>query len=271
MIRRSLPLQAKGSDEQPESWLMISQVEHARISWQLASAWRGLLPGAPQPVRDEVLAAILHHDEGWNQWAPDPHVDPKLGRPYGFTEMPPADAQQIWTHSIDACRSIGPLAGWMVASHFIVLQDKQDHDYSEWAPWLAVQHPRCDAWLAEWLAADRSHTERLANDCLVLLQAFDWLSLWLCCRAPYTDAEPHESLELGRAGGPISPVCFRTDSHRSSADEPRRVVVEPWPFWGETLLLEAATLLAPARKYASYQEVREASRAVPNGWLLCPE
>src|SRR6056297_2161123 len=105
MIRRDVPL---GSDA--KAWLCITQPEHARLSYVLASAWRGFLPNAPADVREELLTAILHHDDGWAAWEADPKIDPEHGRPYGFTEMPPHDAQSLWSASIDACESIGPLA-----------------------------------------------------------------------------------------------------------------------------------------------------------------
>ncbi|MEM1304421.1 MAG: DUF3891 family protein, partial [Planctomycetota bacterium] len=164
MIRRDVPRTGKNADAGDLShWLLISQVEHARITHQLAAAWKTLLPGASGLVRQEFLAALLHHDDGWKPWSRDPQIDPEHGRPYGFTEMPPRLAQEIWSGSIEACREIGPLAGWMVASHFIGLQGKPDDDpddcdFGEWARWLGEQDRRRTAWLAEWQAAGSQHS-----------------------------------------------------------------------------------------------------------------
>ncbi|MCA9241163.1 MAG: DUF3891 family protein, partial [Planctomycetales bacterium] len=125
MIRRDWPL-----TDNPSHWLLIPQHEHARLSEKLAKAWRlpsidDLFEGT-QTNPEEVVQAIRFHDCGWQEWDPSPGIDPEHGRPYGFTEMPPQDAQRIWDESIRACRVLGPLAGWMVSGHFIHLQSKQD-------------------------------------------------------------------------------------------------------------------------------------------------
>lgn len=271
MIRRSLPLAARGAEEHPQSWLMISQIEHARVSHQLASEWRGLLADAPPPVRDEVLAAILHHDDGWADWERTPKIDPDHGRPYGFTEMPPAEAQAIWTGSIDVCRRIGPLAGWVVASHFIELQDKQDDDYHDWKPWLAASRRLSDGWLAAWQAADPSHTRALAEDCVRVLQAFDWLSLWLCCRAPvWVGSEPSETLDFGADEGPIEAVTFTPNEQPPAQGELPAIGVAPWPFASDRVRVEVESTAVSAGRYLNFQEVLREAQPIPNGWTLLP-
>ena len=87
MIRRDVTL----PDGRP-GWLRISQVDHARLSAELASRWGGgrFLPVICNPhvegenplrgVRDEVLAAIRHHDDGWLSWETAPAIDPTKHR-----------------------------------------------------------------------------------------------------------------------------------------------------------------------------------------------
>jgi len=53
MIRRNLTL----VDGTP-LWLLISQVEHARVSGELTEFWQ-------QPFPSEVVDAITQHDDGW--------------------------------------------------------------------------------------------------------------------------------------------------------------------------------------------------------------
>src|SRR5689334_22023337 len=101
MIRRPQP----GVDSQPQ-WVLISQVEHARVSGELAEHWAA---GALAP-RDELVATIYHHDDGWREWEQRPDVDPEPGRPRAFTEMPLADSLVIWQRSIDAAARLGNLA-----------------------------------------------------------------------------------------------------------------------------------------------------------------
>ena len=238
MIVRASPL---GSGPNASEWLLIPQQEHARLSHTLASAWGNdrvppLIcprdePGHPlAAVRDEFLQAMLHHDDGWAEWWQAPGVDPETARPYAFTDMPPADAQRLWSASIDHCRAIGPLAGWVVASHFSQLQSKQDDDYDQWRDWLARVDHRRSGWLEEWLAASRDHTENLAGRCLAWLQAFDWLSLWLCCKCPHAHEPPADPgpLELGPQGH-LPKVTFTPHN--------QAIKVGPWPFAESELAL----------------------------------
>ncbi|MEM6798037.1 MAG: DUF3891 family protein [Planctomycetota bacterium] len=255
MIRRDVPL-----GDTPTNWLLISQREHARLSHQLAAGWKVLLPTATNAARREFLAAVLHHDDGWIDWQAAPRLDPEHGRPYGFTEMPPADAQAIWTRSIDACEAIGPLAAWVVASHFIDLQSKQDDDFAQWARWLGEQDRRRVAWLNDWHGADPANTEAVARECLYLLQQFDWLSLWLCCRGPIDSRDRTETLELGDAARGFGPYTFT----------PRGVAIEvsPWPFSGGSLDLVANASRAAVGKYTSVADM--ATTPTRAAWRLAP-
>ena len=208
MIRRAAPL---GADP-PRRWLLIPQQEHARLSHAIAAAWgNDAIPPVVCPadvpdhplagVRRELLAAIRRHDDGWAAWWDSPGVDPEHGRPYSFTEMPPAEAQRLWRASIAICREESPLAGWVVASHFSALQGKRDADYDEWVDWLAEVDAERGPWLDEWLAASPHHTRELAERCLAWLQAMDWVSLWLCCVCPIGEGDAvGEPLVVGEKG-----------------------------------------------------------------------
>ncbi|MGH7139967.1 MAG: DUF3891 family protein, partial [Pirellulales bacterium] len=114
MIRRS-----KGTDR----WVLISQVEHARLSGALAEAW-GNEPFARLESHDELVAAVTHHDDGWSAWEVAPKVDLQTGRPLDFTETPLTDSLAIWRESIRRAGDIGPLAAYMVSGHFSALLER---------------------------------------------------------------------------------------------------------------------------------------------------
>ncbi len=261
MIRRDVP---RGS-EKPGRWLLISQPEHARLSYELAASWGNeTVPPLVCPpdeadhslagVRRELLAAILHHDDGWLGWSDSPLIDPEHGRPYAFTEMPTAEAQRIWTDSIAACRGHGPLAGWVVASHFSALQSKRDGDYPEWIAWLEETDAQRAGWLAEWLAASEHHTQELADRCLAWLQAFDWISLWLCCRCPVMPGdELVEPLTVGgdETGWPA--VSFTPCSAGV-------VRIEPFPLGPQRFKLRVTGYLLPIRRGSNTVEALLPSR-----------
>jgi hypothetical protein len=116
MIRR-LGSAAEGTTGQ---WILISQIDHARLSGQLAEYW-GAQGYSPLSPRDELLWAINHHDDGWGEWEQTPDVDPKSGHPRSFTEMELGDALVIWTASIESARQAGNLEAYLVAGHFCAL------------------------------------------------------------------------------------------------------------------------------------------------------
>ena len=85
-------------------WLLISQVDHARVAETLAAAWGNSdVPNLPE--REELVPAIRDHDEGWLDWEQSPTVDEETGRPRNFTEMPMEVSTRIWEKSIAVCRS----------------------------------------------------------------------------------------------------------------------------------------------------------------------
>lgn len=92
-----------------ENWLLIEQTEHARLAAEIAAAWgNGVV--SPLPVRDLLIPAIRHHDDGWQDWAVAPGIDPGTGKPRNFTEMPMAVSTALWNKSIGICREgFGPL------------------------------------------------------------------------------------------------------------------------------------------------------------------
>ncbi len=258
MIRRDVRL-ADGA----AGWMLISQTEHARISAELAAHCRGrfgaLSTGAgsgstptdnsslpPPAVRDEVLAAILHHDDGWTEWERVPQLDPGAGQPLAFTELSPVDALAIWSKSIDAAAAIGPLAAWMVAGHFLRLAVNSETMQSAAAflAWRDSMAGRRDGWLAAWRQADpAARTPAVADEALQWLWTFDEASLWFCCTcSPTEHAIPcaPEPYRAGR-GTPIEMELFPSGSEAA--------VAEPWRFNRQELAFTVAGHVVPAMRY----------------------
>jgi hypothetical protein len=103
-------------------WLLISQVDHARLAGEIAAVW-GSAAVPSLPVPELLVPAVRDHDEGWRDWERRPQVDPDTGRPRDFTEMPMAVSTAIWGRSIEACAG-SPLGGLWVSLHFCWLAEK---------------------------------------------------------------------------------------------------------------------------------------------------
>jgi hypothetical protein len=261
MIRRNFV-----DDRGTASWLLISQVAHARISGVLTERWHELFP-------PEVIEAVTHHDDGWAKWEAAPHIDSARGRPLSFLEMPVADAISIWSDSITSARRIGPLAGAIVAGHFIGLASGSDHVTKPPAKdWLHTMAESRVAWINKWKRGDALHTEVLAADAQEMLLAADLLSLWLCCDGPVTTQEstsvPNAEMEA-RAATVLGLYRFSTQSKTvNSGGIDWQGSLAPWPFADESLSLEAPAIAVPAAHYTSWAEIAAAARPRQLRWLL---
>jgi hypothetical protein len=173
MIRRGIAL-----SERESVWLLISQVEHARISGELTQ-------NSKEHFSPEVVQAITHHDDGWAEWETAPKLNPEIGGPYSFLEMPLAESLVIWDASIAAARKFGPLAGFIVAGHFYnLLSDSENAQQPAGIAWLAAKRKSRTVWLDEWVRENPSHTIEGAKRAQHTLLTADLFSLWLCCDAP---------------------------------------------------------------------------------------
>lgn len=169
-------------------WLLIPQIEHARLSGLLAEHWN-TAPSAPLEPRQELVEAIYHHDDGWADWDRRPDADPQSGRPLEFTEMPLAESLGIWQQSIFVAAARGDLQAYVVSGHFSALLrsgaarwQSSKYGSSLALAFLDEQDGRREAWLRSWIEGDaRQRNAAIAGRALAWLQFFDALSLWFCC------------------------------------------------------------------------------------------
>ncbi len=253
-------------------WLLISQVEHARLSGCLAelcidrfgesvASESKSLAG----VRQELQQAIVHHDDGWQTWEADSLLDKDQHRPLSFDEVPAQEAFEIWTNSALAASQFGDLAPWVVASHFSAILATSEHHLADPRAklWLQSTSQLRTQWFTNWHAANkRVHTLQLAGEALKWLQLFDILSLWPCMLYPV-------------AGEIVakSPEAFQTAADwllvreiRPASEACKRIVFDPWPFQQPSITMEAAAQLAPIRAYASSAELQTACRPITARW-----
>lgn len=252
MIRRDLPL-ASGEP----GWALVSQIEHARLSGQLARQVASL-PGTAEDRR-QVVAAIDRHDDGWAASDAQPPLD-EHGRPRSFMEMQLDDSLAIWTASVDQAEQIGPLAGWLVASHFAQLLGGPDrHPESAAARWREQMASRRAGWLTAW-----GGEKQAAEAALVWLQTLDAASLWICGQCP-------------AAGDPAVPS---SDPYQTAiptgaelawhAAGPGALTVSSGAFRPGRLLLELTGSVAPATRYEKSADLLAAATPRLFRWdLVC--
>ena len=259
MIRRDWT-----SAEGQTCWLLLPQVEHARLAGALMKHWDWKLTGVALELRDEVLCAIDHHDDGWETWDSAPQTDRRTGQPLAFDEMPIPSSLAIWRQSIEAAEALGNLAPYMVASHFSALLARTTQPRSDdgSAPLLVAgfqsdSDQQRDTWLRDWQAEDpERHTRAAAHRAVAWLQFSDALSLWFC-------RSQRRKRHIARPPmGP--PVTF-------SPVDAERIDVHPWPFGPDTVDLTAQGRAVPQDNYASAETLSTAPTTVVTlRWRLSP-
>jgi len=268
MIRREIT-----TPDGEKLWLLISQVDHARVSGELARHWR-------DQFSDDVVAAIAHHDDGWSAWEAEPKLNPEYGAPFSFLEMPVPAALVIWDHSIAAAGQFGPLAAYIVAGHFYNLLINSDHAKDPLAvAWLTAKRKHRTGWLDEWVRGDPSRTLEYAKQAQQMLLIADLFSLWLCCDCP---ADDQRGSILGQSAMKLQTDTLLSQfqfsvqefAFQESGDGIRKerldwsVSVHPYLLRTSSLEFSVESIAAPAKHYASWQELTAASRPLELHWQL---
>jgi hypothetical protein len=234
------------------AWLLITQPQHAELAANLAAAWN--LHDVPKELRSELIWTVAHHDDGWQLWEQQPGLDAR-GRPLDFLEMPVEDSNPIWARSITQAREHAPLAGYLVAFHFLALRSASTSaDHPEATRFAATYEPQS---LRDLQAARRQWGPALSDpvvDCLRrYVRRFDLLSLTLCCR-PLGD---RGEFELAPGWG-----------LRGQASGAEKLSIVPWPLHHDLLHLTIQAQRVPARAYRDAQDLKQARQFHPLHWTL---
>ena len=138
-------------------WILIPQIEHARLSGALADT--GAAETSPRwspPTRCCGPSTITTTAGAWDE---APGVNPHDGKPRTFTEMEPADSVAIWTRSIELAADRGPLAAYAVAGHFCALGHRAASNHgqpksNDIDQFLERFEPHITTWLQAWQVRD---------------------------------------------------------------------------------------------------------------------
>jgi len=263
MIRRDITMPDGGA-----GWLLISQIEHARLAGALAAEW-GASPFPAVEPRDDLLPAIVRHDDGWSEWEQQPALDPATGWPRNFLEMPGEDSLLIWRASIERTAALSLLGGATVAGHFLHLLRHglvwEQHGTRAAAAahqWGAEFDALRQEWVEQWCAQRAGNTSEVAATAMAWLPFFDRLSLWFCMAAH------QEPTELTTCGGPPLRLVPQTQPARECDDgDVLTVRMEPWPLRVPEFDFTLGARLVPARRYLDATELADVPRRIMR-WRL---
>ncbi len=241
--------------------LLIPQVSHAWLAWQVAEHWGNRRFRRPEPLA-EALAAVLLHDSGWPEFDRDPGVGAD-GRPHTFDRMP-ADAHLgIWRESVLRAAQHARYAGLLVARHFRGLARFKEEDAAARGDGAAAAAAR--DFRRELGAMENAWTASLADD----LRAAPFLDgvgrrtnqriLAFCDRLSVT-------LCAGFESGFAMPVIDADGSEATVRAEPlgeRRWRIAPWPLEGTGLTVHCEGRRLDRAVFESREALREALRSAP--------
>jgi hypothetical protein len=220
--------------EEEDGVVAVGQPSHAWLSGQLARAWGNGRFGAVWPW-EEVCLAAEQHDVGMAEWDVEPELDPASGHPRSFMAMALETHLELWSAAPGRVRTQSRYAALLVCMHGAALYEQRD--LAALAPeraglvrsYLDRQRTLAGELLAE-LRSDPHTAAAAAADVVArnarLVWTWDSLSLALLL-----DWAPHEVEQVPTAG---DPVTLRV---RDATGAPGRLVLEPWPFSAERVIV----------------------------------
>jgi len=183
MIIRALP---------DGSMLMIAQTEHCRLSGVFAAHWGNAQFARPTPYESAVKAAMFH-DCGWYRYETSPIWDPDTRSTPSFMQVPLDDVQlAAFQWGTDWLTEIDPYAGLLINKHRTGLWRGRYGTMTHPVVYNAKNlSDRVEAFIArnEQVQADelKAFDDEEFQTNYRLLQAWDFLSLYLCATDPAPD------------------------------------------------------------------------------------
>ena len=161
------------------SYLLIRQHEHGRISGEFARHWdAGITPQRP------TLFAIANHDVGWEELDAEVRFDPDTGEPYSFTNYPLEPKLQAYKHGLDQLEAQEPYASYLCSLHYgSFVRDSSEPAAIEFREREAGRRSRIEDQTPRGWFENAEYNFRLLKLC-------DDLSLFVCLNEPGKNTFP---------------------------------------------------------------------------------
>lgn len=261
---------------QGDSFLLITQHDHALLSGKLAERVGNAMFSPPSPYRETVDAVALH-DCGWPMHDDAPTLN-GAGEPLDVLESPMDIATRVWAESVKRAAAKHPYTGLLVSLHVTALSNVAQSNRP--IPHERAKTPAEHFMLNKFQQAQFEQQEVLrkrldmrtdlplhnglaepgadpAEDLLIfnygLLKTMDQISLDLCSGANLFNAIEDVYPTPGD-----SPVTIKLRHTNPGAME-----LSPWPFAAERLEFDVPCRRLPAKPYAGVEAFRAAYLDAP--------
>jgi Protein of unknown function (DUF3891) len=99
--------------ENPDSYVLIGQHDHGRVSGEFARRWRE----RPVPL-EPTLYAITNHDFAWQRLDRTLRWNETTGRPYSFVDYPVGPKMEAYREGLDFLEARDPYAACLCSVHY---------------------------------------------------------------------------------------------------------------------------------------------------------
>lgn len=224
----------------PDGLLLIPQSAHALAAFALARHWGNRQCLAPSPL-NEVLAAVLLHDAGWDLAEREPALTP-AGEVASFACWPEGPAREaLWWDSFRLALSRGRFVAWLVGRHLLHLaRTYSPRAHLDFERALQAKLEELEASLKQEASFRQLFATGRAEADVAILRLCDALALRLCQGTGQPHTLPAAPFKDGARDLKLLPAG--EDTHR----------LHPWPFIGRRLALwvEGRLLTEPLPKSA---------------------
>jgi hypothetical protein len=233
--------------------ILIGQTDHSRLVGQLAAHWGNDTFTTPDPY-DSMVRAATFHDYGWLRYETSPLVHPDTGEPYSFLQLPLGEAQlNSYQWSLDWMAGIDRYAGLIVSMHRTGLW-RNRYDLMTYPNGYNIREVSSDVREfveknERWQDEERKlHDPEKLRTNYQLMQTWDLLGLYFCCRELYEDY--------------IDPVPTDYSNHsarlKMRPSQPQQVIFEPYPFDTRPLRIQLAFKRLFRTAFESVEEFQRA-------------
>ena len=243
------------------SLILIRQTDHSRFVGMLAAHWGNGNFAKPQPY-DSVVRAAAYHDFGWLNYETAPMYDAATGGMPTFTSPPPGPAHYAhyqWCN--DWMTEIDSYAGLLINMHRTglwrnrhdMLTYPQSYNIKQMSPEAETFVSKNEA-LQRVIGASFSEQELWVN--YWLMQVWDLIGLYFCCREPvddYIDSIP-DSYDSAKGHG------IRLNMNPINS---RKVAFEPYPFDLRPLQVQLLCSHLPTSSFSDAAAFRQAYFQAP--------
>ncbi len=254
--------------ERGDHLILIRQTDHAVLSGYFARELGNENFTRSEPEESLRLAAT-EHDNGWNEWELQPHIDPVTFLPFTFMSLPTQQHMDLYQRGIERVVKVDRYAGLLVSMHCAGLYDKTratmpgfsaKYVKSQEAPLvtdfvqrLRLQQLRLKVDLRADAATKNFADEKWLQANALRLEALDRLSLYFCLGP--MEAATIDAVPSNYSGGEVDWDLQAEENHAAT--------LEPYPFRRDPLEISILARRIPKRRYADNLELQKVLAQAP--------